>query len=166
MIRENCCVKYCNRLAEVYCDCRVPEMSFCGNHGYEHFCAFGHEMKDIKIHTSDLSFLDIDLALMTGNHFKYSDITEGPSMFQKMMLKHLKNMSEECLEKFDISDDLKQYLFEVKYKIPCFECKKAVSYIKLHLFNTHNMDETRRKQYWDTYSETYSRMNLILTDIV
>ena len=166
MYSECWSVDYCRKKAEVFCECKTPEKFFCGEHGYEHYRKFGHDLKEINKRPPTLNFLDLDFALLTGGVIKYSDLTEGPSGFQKKLLKYLKAKPVQDLEKLELSDNLKHYLFEVTYKIPCFRCKKAVSCIKVHLFSKHKMDENSRKEYWNQYQESYSKMGLVFTDLV
>ena len=91
---------------------------------------------------------------------------EGPSMFRKSFLKYLKTLSAENLEKFGISENLKNVLFNLSSKVSCVLCQKKVQVIKLHLFSFHEMNERMRKQHWDTFSDQYSEQGLVFADIV
>lgn len=165
MGKNKCSFICCPNKAEVLCEC-TDRLFFCSAHGYEHFLSSGHELKDISTANLDLKFLDIDFALLKGLPVKSIDINEGTSLFRKAMLKHLKKSHTNKHKKFGISSNLKKYLFEVKYKVPCFVCEKGVGHIKLHLVNKHGFDQEARQDYWNKYQDSYSNMGTHFRDII
>lgn len=156
----------CRETVEVYCQCVQPRLFLCADHGYRHYKDTSHDLEDVTLAKFSMNIRESDIAIMLGKTKTSSDVVEGPSVFQKTFRKYLKHKSEEELSNFNISSGLKQYLFEVKYKVPCFICKKAVSYIKLHLFELHSLDENDRTNYWELYRECYTGLGLVIDDIV
>ena len=163
--KVQCSTLCCSNVAEVTCDCQ-ENVFLCSTHGYEHFINTDHELNDIDKSESDFKFLDIDLCLLKGKPIKSIDINEGTSLFRKLLLKYLKRIHPSRHKKFGITENLKKYLFSVKYKVPCFACEKGVSYIKLHLVTKHHMNEEARKEYWQSYIDKYSNMGIQFRDII
>lgn len=165
MGKNKCSEHYCSGLAQVVCDCQ-ENFFLCGTHGYQHYKATGHDLKDLNHTEPDFNFLDIDYALLKSLPLKYIEIDEGPSFFRKAVFKHLKKVHPNRYHKFGITKNLKKYLFKVNYKVLCFICQKGVSYIKLHLIKKHGLTEASRKSYWDQFEKSYSSMGIHLRDII
>ena len=161
-----CSEVLCESKGEVYCECETPAMIYCSDHGYEHFKETGHELQDLKPKNLGLHFSHSDFTLYTNQSLSISDILDGPSFFQRKVLKFLALKSRYELEKIGIYPAAARYLFQTEYKYPCFLCNKQVSHVKLHLAKSHQLSEEQRADYWNAYLNGYHEAGLIRNDVV